>query len=186
MSSSGSQVNISFSSRFMALMLRLGCTASALSFRTRVEVSQSFKMLSHKEEILAVLLLLFHCLLSGTPQYWSEKQWSCLSGAFKPHAMPGGPRSKRPLEQLRLNSSFRKYSLCSKFRCGFIETLQHMLKSINFKHKFAIRAYVLWSLLLEDLSPFPDWAADKLFLHWIEVIWEWGPDLLYTKIRTSQ
>ena len=72
--------NISFSSRFMALKRLLDCAASAFSFQTRVEVSQSLKMLSHKEEMLVVLLPLFHCLLSGTPPDWSERQWSCLFG----------------------------------------------------------------------------------------------------------
>lgn len=66
----------------MALERLLDCAASALSFQTRVQVSQSFKMLPHKEEMLVVLLLLFHCLLNGTPLDWSERQWSCLLGVM--------------------------------------------------------------------------------------------------------
>lgn len=57
---------------------------------------------------------------------------------------------------------FRKYNLGSFCRYKFIKTLQFMWKSMIFKQEFTFRAYVLWLLLLEKLSLFPDQEAGKL------------------------
>lgn len=74
--------NTSFISRFMVSKHLLDCAAFALSFQTKMEVSRSFKMLSHKEKVLVFLLLLVSCLLSGTPLNWSERQWSGVFGVM--------------------------------------------------------------------------------------------------------
>lgn len=49
--------NMSFILRSMILKHLLDCAAFALSFQTKLEVSKSSKMLSHKEEMLVFLLL---------------------------------------------------------------------------------------------------------------------------------
>lgn len=72
--------------------------------------------------------------------------------------MPKEPKSSSATQA----AFFQKYNLGSYFRHGVIKTLQPMLKSIIFKHEFAIRAYVLQFLLLEELNLFPDQQAGKL------------------------
>lgn len=71
-----------FISRSTVLKHLLDCAAFALSFQTKLEVSKSFKMLSHKEEMLVFLLILVHCLLSGSPLNWRERKWSDLFGVM--------------------------------------------------------------------------------------------------------
>lgn len=81
-----------------------------------------------------------------------------MAVVFKTNIMPKELRSSRATQA----ELFRKHNLGSYFRHGFIKTPQPMLKSIIFKHEFAIRAYVLWFLLLEKFSLFPDQPAGKL------------------------
>lgn len=53
------------------------------SFFPNKSTGQSvFRNAVTQKEMLVVLLLLFHCLLNGTPLDWSERQWSCLLGVM--------------------------------------------------------------------------------------------------------
>lgn len=74
--------SMSFISRSTVFKHPLDCAAFGLSLQTKWEVSKSFTMLSHKEEMLVFLLLLDHCLLSGSPLNWNERKWSDLFGVM--------------------------------------------------------------------------------------------------------
>lgn len=119
-------------------------------------------MLSHKREMLVVLLLLFHCLLSGTPLEWIERQWSCLSGVIGKDRQIEISEGLKREEQSTRRLSFQQARLCLLW--GFWKTgFQRIMRKFWWCYRTSYKCRALGK---GTMLPFGNTSGPQRTLRW--------------------